>query len=72
MDRMKQLKVFYHERKVSTLALYNKVFLPKTDPFGALFGVFADSLPDGWGRTFLQAGNAVICGIIDAGTGSDR
>lgn len=26
-----------------------KVFLPKVDPFEGLFGVFADSLPDGWG-----------------------
>lgn len=78
MDRSKQLNVFYHGRKVGTLALYRerlaafaydkewiesgfpvspfslplekKVFLPKADPFGGLFGVFADSLPDGWGR----------------------
>lgn len=79
---MKQLRVFYHERKVGTLALYKerlaafeydqewlesgfpvspfslplekKVFLPKTDPFGGLFGVFADSLPDGWGRLLVD------------------
>lgn len=54
MDKMKQLRVFYHERKVGTLALYNKIFLPKTDPFGDLFGVFADSLPDGWGRLLVD------------------
>lgn len=76
MDRIKQLNVFYHERKVGTLALYKerlavfeydkewiedgfpispfslplekRVFMPGIDPFGGLFGVFADSLPDGW------------------------
>lgn len=78
MDRIKRLNVFYHERKVGTLALYKehlaafeydaewlesgfpispfslplekRVFLPGIDPFDGLFGVFADSLPDGWGR----------------------
>lgn len=82
MDRIRQLNVFYHERKVGTLALYKerlaafaydqewledgftispfslpleqKVFIPKTDPFGGLFGVFADSLPDGWGRFLVD------------------
>ncbi len=34
-----------------SLPLENRVFLPKRfDPFDGLFGVFADSLPDGWGR----------------------
>lgn len=82
MDRIKQLNVFYHERKVGTLALYNKrfvafeydkewlengfsispfslplekrVFLPGIEPFDGLFGVFADSLPDGWGRFLVD------------------
>lgn len=82
MNRIKRLDVFYHERKVGTLALYKehlaafeydgdwietgfpvspfslplekRVFLPKTDPFGGLFGVFADSLPDGWGRLLVD------------------
>ena len=82
MDRIRQLNVFYHERKVGTLALYKerlaafeydkewiesgfpvspfslplekRVFLPKADPFGGLFGVFADSLPDGWGRLLVD------------------
>lgn len=82
MDRIKQLGVFFHERKVGTLALYQqrlgafeyekdwiengftispfslplekKVFLPRTDPFEGLFGVFADSLPDGWGRLLVD------------------
>ena len=31
-----------------SLPLKNEVFLPKYEPFGGLFGVFADSLPDGW------------------------
>lgn len=82
MDRIKQLNVFYHERKVGTLALYKerlaafeydkewlesgfpispfslplekRVFLPAIDPFDGLFGVFADSLPDGWGRFLVD------------------
>ena len=82
MNRIKQLSVSYHGRKVGTLALYQnrlaafeytnewladgfsispislplekKVFLPKTDPFDGLFGVFADSLPDGWGRLLVD------------------
>lgn len=82
MDRIKHLDVFYHERKVGTLALYKKhlaafayeqewiengfpispfslplekrVFVPRIDPFDGLFGVFADSLPDGWGRFLLD------------------
>ena len=32
-----------------SLPLEKKVFIPKYDPFEGLFGVFADSLPDGWG-----------------------
>lgn len=82
MDRIKQLQVSYHERKVGTLALYQrrlaafaydpewiesgfpispfslplekKVFIPRIDPFEGLFGVFADSLPDGWGRFLVD------------------
>ena len=33
-----------------SLPLTKKVFIPKYEPFGGLFGVFNDSLPDGWGR----------------------
>lgn len=82
MDRINHLDVFYHERKVGTLALYKKhleafayeqewinngfpispfslplekkVFVPRLDPFDGLFGVFADSLPDGWGRFLVD------------------
>ncbi|MDE6405182.1 MAG: type II toxin-antitoxin system HipA family toxin [Lachnospiraceae bacterium] len=82
MDRIKHLDVFYHERKVGTLALYQRhlaafayeqewietgfpispfslplekrVFVPRMDPFDGLFGVFADSLPDGWGRFLVD------------------
>lgn len=91
MNKIKQLDVFYHERKVGTLALYKKqlaafeydkdwiengfpispfslplekrIFLPKIDPFGGLFGVFADSLPDGWGR--LLADRLMLKNHID-------
>lgn len=82
MNRLNKLDVFYHDRLVGTLALYQnrlaafaysddwlaegfsispfslplekKVFIPKIDPFEGLFGVFADSLPDGWGRLLVD------------------
>lgn len=82
MEKINRLNVFYHERKVGTMVLYQerlaafeydrewmaegfsispfslplvqKVFLPKMDPFEGLFGVFADSLPDGWGRLLVD------------------
>lgn len=82
MDRLDELDVFYQDRKVGTLALYNnlyaafeyesewladgfsispfslplekKVFIPKMDPFDGIFGVFNDSLPDGWGRLIVD------------------
>ncbi|MCM1540603.1 MAG: type II toxin-antitoxin system HipA family toxin [Blautia sp.] len=38
-----------------SLPLEKRVFLPKGyEPFGGLFGVFADSLPDGWGRLLVD------------------
>ena len=37
-----------------SLPLIKKVFIPKIDPFDGLFGVFADSLPDGWGRLLVD------------------
>lgn len=37
-----------------SLPLEKKVFLPKYDPFEGLYGVFADSLPDGWGRLLVD------------------
>lgn len=37
-----------------SLPLEKKVFLPNIDPFEGLFGVFADSLPDGWGRLLVD------------------
>lgn len=82
MNRLNKLEVFYHERSVGTMALYEnrlaafeydkdwladgfsispfslplekKVFMPKIDPFEGVFGVFADSLPDGWGRLLVD------------------
>lgn len=82
MNSYKHLEVYFHDRKVGTLAkagrcqvafeysaewldqgfsispfslpLEKKVFLPKVDPFDGLFGVFADSLPDGWGRLLVD------------------
>ena len=82
MDRLNKLDVYYHDRKVGTMALYQnrlaafaysdewlqegfsispfslplekRVFMPKIDPFEELFGVFADSLPDGWGRLLVD------------------
>lgn len=38
-----------------SLPLRNGVFVPrKYDPFDGLFGVFSDSLPDGWGRLLVD------------------
>ena len=37
-----------------SLPLLPKVFLSKIDPFDGIFGVFADSLPDGWGRLLVD------------------
>ena len=37
-----------------SLPLVKKVFMPKYDPFEGLFGVFSDSLPDGWGRLLVD------------------
>ena len=82
MERVKQLKVYFGERTVGTLALYQnrlaafeydrewladgfsisplslplekRVFLPGADPYDGLHGVFADSLPDGWGRLLVD------------------
>lgn len=82
MDRLNKLDVYYHDRRVGTMALYQnrlaafaysdewlqegfsispfslplekRVFVPKIDPFEGLFGVFADSLPDGWGRLLVD------------------
>lgn len=82
MDRISYLNVFYHKRKVGTMALYKnhlaafeydrewladgfsispfslpmkkQVFIPNVNPFDGLFGVFADSLPDGWGRLLVE------------------
>ena len=38
-----------------SLPLHSGVMIPrKYDPFDGLFGVFADSLPDGWGRLLVD------------------
>ncbi len=37
-----------------SLPLERKVFMPRIDPFDGVFGVFADSLPDGWGRLLVD------------------
>ncbi len=36
-----------------SLPLRSGVFIPSSDPFDGLFGVFQDSLPDGWGALLL-------------------
>ncbi len=36
-----------------SLPLRSGVFVPKPDPFTGVFGVFQDSLPDGWGALLL-------------------
>ena len=37
-----------------SLPLEKKVFVPSKTYFGGLFGIFADSLPDAWGRLLLD------------------
>ena len=37
-----------------SLPLDDRVFIPRFEPFEGLFGVFADSLPDGWGRLLVD------------------
>ena len=37
-----------------SLPLEKRVFIPKADPFEGLYGVFSDSLPDGWGRLLVD------------------
>lgn len=37
-----------------TLPLRKGVFMPKLDPLDGMFGVFEDSLPDGWGRLLVD------------------
>ena len=37
-----------------SLPLKNQVFVPNKDYFDGLFGVFADSLPDNWGKLLLS------------------
>ncbi len=36
------------------LPLQAGLFKAKPDPFGGMFGVFADSMPDGWGNLLLD------------------
>ena len=82
MNRIEQLTVFYHDKKVGRLAVYKKhltafeydrewlqrgfsispfslplkkgVFIAKPEPFEGIFGIFADSLPDGFGRLLVD------------------
>ncbi len=37
-----------------SLPLKKQVFVPKYDPFDGVFGVFADSLPDDWGKLIVD------------------
>lgn len=37
-----------------SLPLKKQVFLPTKDYFSGLFGVFADSLPDNWGKIVVR------------------
>lgn len=37
-----------------SLSLQNKLFIAKYEPFAGQWGVFADSLPDGWGRLLVD------------------
>jgi len=48
-----------------SLPLEQKVFLAKMIPFDGLYGVFADSLPDGWGRLLVD--RVMLSNHIDPG-----
>lgn len=37
-----------------SLPLEDRVFVPRSDVFDGLFGVFSDSLPDGWGKLLVD------------------
>ena len=37
-----------------SLPLQKKLYIPRQEPFDGLFGAFADSLPDGWGRLLVD------------------
>lgn len=37
-----------------SLPLERRVFIPGIEPFEGLYGVFADSLPDGWGHLLVD------------------
>ena len=37
-----------------SLPLQKGVFIPKRDPFEGVHGIFADCLPDGWGRLLVD------------------
>jgi serine/threonine-protein kinase HipA len=37
-----------------SLPLENKVFIAEPHPLDGLFGIFADSMPDGWGRLLVD------------------
>lgn len=37
-----------------SLPLEQRVFIPRAEPFDGIYGVFADSLPDGWGRLLVD------------------
>jgi len=37
-----------------TLPLEKRVFIPRRNPLDGMFGIFKDSLPDGWGRLLVD------------------
>ena len=37
-----------------SLPLEKKVFVPESEPFGGIHGVFNDSMPDGWGALLVD------------------
>ena len=47
-----------------SLPLGKKVFVPQILPFDGIFGVFADSLPDGWGRLLVDHENLFVVIVI--------
>lgn len=58
-----------------SLPVEQKVFVPTSQAFSGLWGVFADSLPDAWGQLLvdrmLRRGNS-FCGYDAVGAFGDR
>lgn len=52
-----------------SLPLERRLFVARPDPLDGVFGVFADSMPDGWGRLLVDrqlAAHGIDPGTVDS------